>query len=395
MRALFHGGSRLCVKGTTGGFGYPVPASGLASLRVQHGRHSISGFAFLLPMIQPADPTVTIAIAAYNSAATLAATVDSCLDQSCPGVEVLVVDDGSVDATPEILASYGDRIRVIRKPNGGLATGRNAAMQAARGRFIAWMDADDICHPDRLLLEAAVLDAYPEVVLVSTNFSAFRGNADEGDPLYLTTYYSAPARLGGLARIYPHADEIEVAGARSGRRFAVRRGRVHEHLLEGNFVHPPTVLFRRSALASAGECDPTLRYSSDYEFLLKLARLGAFALLEAPLLRYRLSDSQLSKSSTTGSMQLESIAIMDRLCAADPGLYERHRALFDRRYARSYTSAAESVGATDRKRALGLLRRGLRYQPPNADTLRALARIVLPQALRPVLRRLRQSLARP
>jgi glycosyltransferase involved in cell wall biosynthesis len=345
-------------------------------------------------MIQPADPTVTIAIAAYNSAATIAATVDSCIDQSCPGVEVLVVDDGSADATPEILAGYGSRIRLIRQPNGGLASARNVAMREARGRFIAWMDADDICHPDRLLAEAAVLDAYPEVVLVSTNFSAFRGDKEEGDPLYLTTYYSAPGRLGGLSRIYPHADEIDVAGARSSRRFAVRRGRVHDQLLEGNFVHPPTVMFRRSALASAGECDVSLRYSSDYEFLLKLARLGAFALLEAPLLRYRLSDSQLSKSAATGNMQLETIAIMDRLRQADPALYERQRPLFERRYARSYTSAAEAIGAADRQRSLSLLWQGLRHRPAPSDTLRAFARIMLPQMLRPALRRLRQSFAK-
>lgn len=346
-------------------------------------------------MTQPAPPTVTIAIAAYNCAATIAATLDSCLDQSCPDVEVLVVDDGSTDTTPEVLARYGSRIRVVRKPNGGLASARNAGMQAALGRYVAWMDADDLCQPDRLLLQAAVLDAYPEVVLVSTDFSAFRRPEQDEDPLHLTTYYSAPGRLGGLASIYPHADEIEVGGARSGRRFAVRKGRVYDQLLEGNFVHPPTVMFRRSALASAGECDTSLRYSSDYEFFLKLARLGAFALLEAPLLRYRLSESQMSKAAVGGTMQLETIAIMDALRAADPALYQRHRALFDRRYARSYVSAAEAIGASDRPRSISLLWRGLRHRPAAGDAIRALARIALPQRLRPVLRRLRQSLARP
>jgi hypothetical protein len=76
-------------------------------------------------------------------------------------------------------------------------------------------------------------------------------------------------------------------------------------------------------------------------------------------------------------------------------LYEKHRALFSRRYARSYTSAAESVGANDRRRALSLLWQGLRYRPAPGDTVRALARILLPQALRPALRRVRQSFARP
>lgn len=332
-------------------------------------------------MTDTASPTVTVAIAAYNAAATLGATVDSCLAQTCREVEVLVVDDGSTDATPEVLARYGDRIRVVRQPNGGLARARNTGMQQARGRYIAWMDADDLCHPDRLLAQAAVLDTYPEVVLVSTNFSAFRQPDRDEDPLHLAAYYSAPERLGGLERIYPQVQELSVPGAESGRTFQLRLGRVRESLLDGNFVHPPTVMFRRSSLPSAGECDPALRYSSDYEFFLRLSRLGSFALLEAPLLRYRLSASQMSRAAIGGTMQLETIAIMDRLRAADPSVYAQHRQLFDRRYARSYVSAARAIGASDRARSLALLWRGLRYRPAAGEALRAFARIVAPQGL--------------
>ena len=340
-------------------------------------------------MTSSAGPTVTIAIAAYNCAATVGATLDSCLAQSCPDFEVLVVDDGSADATAEVLAAYGDRIRVVHQANGGLAKARNTGMQSARGRFVAWMDADDLCHPDRLLAQATVLDTYPEVVLVSSDFSAFRQPERDEEPLHLTHYYAAPARLGGLDRIYPQRLDIAAPGARSAAEFSLRIGRVHESLLEGNFVHPPTVMFRRSALPSAGDCDTALRYSSDYDFFLRLSRLGSFALLEAPLLRYRLSESQMSRAAVGATMQLETIAIMDRLRQTDPAMYARHRGLFDRRYARSYVSAAAAIGPADRKRSLGLLWQGLRYRPAPLETLRALARIALP----PRLLRLRRSFA--
>jgi glycosyltransferase involved in cell wall biosynthesis len=340
-------------------------------------------------MTSSAGPAVTIAIAAYNCAATVSATLDSCLAQTCPDVEVLVIDDGSTDATPEVLARYGSRIRVVRQANGGLARARNTGMREARGRFIAWMDADDLCHPDRLLAQAAVLETYPEVVLVSTNFSAFRQPDHDEDLLHLTAYYAAPQRLGGLERIYPQRLEVQVPGAKSGPEFSVRLGRVQEPLLEGNFVHPPTVMFRRSALPSAGECDPGLRYSSDYEFFLRLSRLGSFALLEAPLLRYRLSESQMSRAAVGGTMQLETIAIMDRLREADPAAYAKRRPLFEQRYARSYISAAAAIGTSDRRKSMGLLWRGLRYRPSPAETLRALLRIVVP----PRLLQLRRSLA--
>lgn len=326
-------------------------------------------------------PTVTIAIAAYNCAATVSATIDSCLAQTCRDAEVLVVDDGSTDATPEVLARYGDRIRVIRQANGGLARARNTGMQEARGRYVAWMDADDLCHPDRLLVQAAVLDSYPEVVLVSTNFSAFQQPDHDDDPLHLTAYYSAPHRLGGLGQIYPQVQELTATGAKSGPLFSLRLGRVHEKLFEGNFVHPPTVMFRRSALPSAGLCDEAFRYSSDYEFFLRISRLGSFALLEAPLLRYRLSPSQMSRAAVGGTMQLESIAIMDRLRAADPAAYARHRTLFERRYARSYLSAAAAIGSANRRRSLALLWRALRYHPAPGEALRALAHIVASQRI--------------
>ena len=345
-------------------------------------------------MTQPARPTITIAVAAYNCAATVGATIDSCLAQTRLGIEVLVVDDGSTDATPAVLASYGDRIRVIRQPNGGLANARNTGMREARGDFIAWMDADDLCMPDRMLVQSAVLEAFPDVVLVSSNFTAFRRPEMADDALYLTTYYAAPGRLGGLDAIYPSACTLDVADAASGHRFRVRRGQVYDLLLDGNFVHPPTAMFRRSAQQSAGECDTSLRYSSDYELFVRLARLGEFALVETPLLRYRLSDSQMSKAAISGTMQLETISIMDRIRQVDPSVYQRQRALFERRYARSYLSAAEAIGNSDRARSLRLLWRGLGHRILPTEGARALGRILLPQALRPVLRRLSRLLAR-
>lgn len=339
-------------------------------------------------MTHPAPSTVTIAIAAYNCAATVGATIESCLAQTYPKFEVLVIDDGSTDSTAAVLASFADRIRVIRQPNKGLASARNAAMLAARGDLIAWMDADDLCMPDRLLVQVAVLDAHPEVVLVSSNFSAFR-QAETDDPSpYLTSYYSAPGRLGGLPAVYAQSEELDTPGATSAARFHVRRGRVYESLLDGNFVHPPTVMFRRSVLQSVGECDTSLRYSPDYEFFLRVSQLGEFALIDAPLLRYRLSESQMTKSAVRGTLQLETIAIMDRIRKSSPSIYKRHRYLFEKRYARSHLSAAEAIGIADTAQSLRHLWHAVSHGALPWAALRVLAHILLPQRLRPAMRRL-------
>src|SRR5947199_8414115 len=92
---------------------------------------------------------------AYNYARYLREAIDSALGQTCAPLEVIVVDDGSTDETPEVLSSYGDRIRVIRQQNQGVAVARNAGIAAAGGDYLAFLDSDDIWYPRKLELQNA------------------------------------------------------------------------------------------------------------------------------------------------------------------------------------------------------------------------------------------------
>lgn len=100
------------------------------------------------------DPRFSVIIPAHNSAATLARAVDSVLAQSYPAQEIIVVDDGSADETPEVAARYGERLRYIRQDNAGVSSARNQGAQAAHGDWLAFLDADDWYYPDRLRLHA-------------------------------------------------------------------------------------------------------------------------------------------------------------------------------------------------------------------------------------------------
>ncbi len=115
-----------------------------------------------------ARPRVTVIVTAYNLARYLPAALDSALAQESPGgaVQIVVVDDGSTDDTPRILAGYGDRIEVIRQANGGLLKAVDTGLGAARGQYIALLDADDEWPRDRLRRHAEILDAHPQVGLV-------------------------------------------------------------------------------------------------------------------------------------------------------------------------------------------------------------------------------------
>lgn len=334
----------------------------------------MSPFPTLPPMV---PGRVSVALPAWNSEATVASAVESCLAQTWPDVEVVVVDDGSTDDTARVLASFGDRIRLVRQANGGVGAARSAAVAASTGEFVAWMDNDDIMDPDRLRIGVAVLRALPDVQLVCSDFSAFRSPDIEIEASHAATYYSAIPRLGGIAAIFPERFEFPVTEGAAP--VTVRVGDVYDMLVEGNFIHPPTVLVRRAALERAGPFDPSLRIASEYDVTVRVARQGRVAYVERPLLRYRRSDSQLSSYTTAaGRIDVETIAVLERLRRDDPGLYERLRDTFRRRFALAHVRAAAGIGTRDRRRAFGLLLASLRYGPAPARFAKAFAKIVVP-----------------
>ena len=108
------------------------------------------------------DPLVSVIIAVHDGEQTLAAAIESLLGQDYSPFEVIVVDDGSVDGTPEIVQSF-ERVRYLRQENAGAAAARNTALSLANGTFVANFDSDDLLPPTRLSVQANHLVEHPEV----------------------------------------------------------------------------------------------------------------------------------------------------------------------------------------------------------------------------------------
>jgi len=166
-------------------------------------------------------PKVSVVVPAYNLARYLGRAIDSGLAQDWPAeaLEVIVVDDGSTDETPRVLAAYGDRIRVVRQDNGGLVRAVDRGLAEVTGAYVALLDADDEWPTDRLTRHVAFLEAHPEVGLV------------HGD----MTIIDADGAV--LAPSFFEANGTQLT-----------RGRVLGPLLAGNFVSGGASTFRASLL---------------------------------------------------------------------------------------------------------------------------------------------------
>lgn len=205
-----------------------------------------------------APPTVSVIMAAYNGAAWIDATIASVLGQSFDDFELIVVDDASTDDTLARLNGYDDpRLVVLPSArNGGPVVARNRAFAAARGRYIAGLDQDDLCHPDRLARQVAWLDAHPETVLLGTAMQDFWDD--------------------GRTRTNP-----DLPVATSPMLLAWR-------LLFRNPLGWSTVMLRADTARRLPVFErPERLYAEDFDLYHRMARLGPIARLDTPLLYYR------------------------------------------------------------------------------------------------------------
>lgn len=209
---------------------------------------------------------VTVLIAVRDGLPWLRGAIESVLAQTYADFELLLVDDASSDGSAEAAEAYGDaRIRVLRNErNVGQVPSLNRGLREARGAYVARLDADDVCLPERLERQVTVLDAEPSVALVG----AWLDVVDERGRLW--------GKLRGHVRDYPEFI------------FAI--------LVDRYPWGHPSIMFRRDVVVGLGGYDESLAPSEDKDLYrrLALARHDARC-VEAPLVRYRRHERQLSR----------------------------------------------------------------------------------------------------
>jgi glycosyltransferase involved in cell wall biosynthesis len=221
------------------------------------------------------QPTVTVIIPVFNREDMIERAVRSVIDQTWKTVQLIVVDDGSTDRTPEVLRQFTSHALVLTQPNRGAYPARNLALQHARGELIAFLDSDDAWLPQRLEKQVALMNAAPSVDLVYSN----------GRVVFVPPR-PIERTLFDIAR--PH------------------RGQAFEQLVRHNFIPTSSVLVRAQTFTRHGPF-LELPLAADYHKWLQIAHTANIDYCDEVLFEYTLHETGISRDRAKSWVNIQKV----------------------------------------------------------------------------------------
>lgn len=245
--------------------------------------------------------TVTIVVPCFNAKEYLDEALDSARNQTYRALEIVAINDGSTDETPQLLERHAKsdaRVRIVTQPNRGLAAARNTGIRQAHGECVCFLDGDDILLPDKIEKQVRYLRNNPGIDLVYSD------------------YYIGDNRLDltGLTAVRMPGGSLLDA-------YAVK-----------NWFGVMVPLVRRSLIQAVGEFDETLRASEDWDYWIRCAKAGAFGYLPGPVAIYRTHPSQMHNDD--GRMFHAGKRVIKKHFSSDLRQYRRAMAAFYELYAK-------------------------------------------------------------
>jgi glycosyltransferase involved in cell wall biosynthesis len=234
------------------------------------------------------EPLVSVVIPAYNAALHLTEAVESLFAQTYKNLQILIVNDGSKDDTGKIadaLAQRDKRVQVIHKANGGVSAARNDALKAVRGKYVCFLDADDVYLPEKVEKQVTFLETHPDIVLVHCDY--FIGNEN----------------FQNLERVHrgnPPAPLEQV-------------------FIYCNWFPPLTPMLRASLVKKVGFFDTTLAGGEDWDYWIRCLEYGKFAHINEILAMYRRHPKQSHHNQTM--MRRDETKAIERRYSRNPRKY--------------------------------------------------------------------------
>jgi|AGTN01.2.fsa_nt_gi Glycosyltransferases involved in cell wall biogenesis len=233
-------------------------------------------------------PLTSVIIPAYNCADFVGGAIRSALGQTYGNVEVIVVDDGSTDATADAVKNFGPRVRYVRQENRGLAGARNTGIRESRGRYVAILDADDTWLPEKLERQVALLEK-----------ASFAGLA-----------------VCGFAQVSVTGEVIgEFAVAPCPDRESLVRSLTRQNVIFGG---GSTALIRGECFEKVGLFDESLRSSEDWDMWFRIALKYDLVVDPAVLARITVRTDSLSAVANAEKMLASELAVLDKISVLAP-----------------------------------------------------------------------------
>lgn len=253
----------------------------------------------------PASPSVSVIVPAYNAATTLVPVLEAVYAQTFPVLEVIVVDDGSEDDTAALLRERFPDVKYVRQDQQGVSAARNRGAAESCGQYLAFLDADDVWHPEKLARQIPVLQATPDLALLLTRAVRVYPNGRRLEP-----------SCHGLPEVLPLNLDLWLSRP--------KRDRVSVYSCVSSWVMP------RDAFVATGGFDTAWTTANDHEYALRLLGLGRrVAVLTAPLYDYYMSAGSLSHRPDAARFLATSRRLLNAWATVpfppDAGLTERER----------------------------------------------------------------------
>lgn len=314
-------------------------------------------------------PLVSVIITTYNQARYIGATIQSAIDQDLADREIIVVDDGSTDATPTVVAGFRQEVVYLRQANQGVAGSRNTGVRHARGEFLALLDGDDLWEPRKLSRQVSAAREHPLSGLIVAD-----GIQVDDAGTILRPSLMAPS----IAALLGSSESVTL--------------RCYDQLLAQNVILTSSqVLVPRTVLDHVGLSDIRIGHASDWDLYLRIAARCEVTFLREPLTRWRYLPTSVSGPQHLREMRwaADEIGVLRKqLKAAAPDYRPMIRASIQARtFERAYTIYCYGM-ETDRAFARVQLLRMLRRYPTSATVLSLLAALHIPRHLSRRLRRL-------
>jgi len=218
------------------------------------------------------QPLVSVVVPVYNDEKTIEETLASILSQDYKNLEIIVINDGSTDGTSAILSHYNDKVKIIYQANAGSAVARTQGIKSAHGKYIAFIDADDLWVSWKISTQVDFLERHQDIGMVYNKWIELHDDAD------------------CLPKSAQDANEL----------FAIdkeKSGWLYTRLLMECIVHTSSVLILKKICDEVGGFDPILRRGQDYDYWLRVSQITQIVKLNNVLSAYWIHSSSITKKA--------------------------------------------------------------------------------------------------